>query len=90
MVELFWSFQVYRKKTLTKSHDYSPLFSQEKRRLKIENSRGGESKSVLRFIQILPNLRFITPFSNLEILVTVAQLVVRLSGRHELMGWNPC
>ena len=36
LVELFWSLQVYRKKTLTKSHDYSRLFSQEKRRLKIE------------------------------------------------------
>ena len=33
-VELFWSLQVYRKKTLTKSHDYSRLFSLEKRRLK--------------------------------------------------------
>ena len=32
LVELFWSLQVYRKK-LTKSHDYSRLFSQEKRRL---------------------------------------------------------
>ena len=36
LVELFWSVQVYfgLKKTLTKSHDYSRLFSQEKRRLK--------------------------------------------------------
>ena len=38
-VELFWSLQVYRKKeqkkTLAKSHDYSRLFSVEKRRLKI-------------------------------------------------------
>ena len=25
-VELFWSLHVYRKKTLTKSHDYSRLF----------------------------------------------------------------
>ena len=33
-VELFWSLQVYRKKTLTKSHDYSRLVSLEKRRLK--------------------------------------------------------
>ena len=39
-VELFWSLQVYRKniqkrkRTLTKSHDYSRLFSLEKRRLK--------------------------------------------------------
>ena len=33
-VELFWSLQVYRKETLTKSHDYSRLFSKEKRRLK--------------------------------------------------------
>ena len=33
-VELFWSFRVYRKKTLTKNHDYSRLFSLEKRRLK--------------------------------------------------------
>ena len=36
-VELFWSLQVYRKKiekTQTKSHDYSRLFSLEKRRLK--------------------------------------------------------
>ena len=39
-VELFWSLQVYRKKfkeikkTLTKSHEYSRLFSQGKRRLK--------------------------------------------------------
>ena len=35
-VELFWSLQVYRKKTLTKSHDYSRL---EKRRLKRQKSR---------------------------------------------------
>ena len=28
-VELFWSLQVYRKKTLTKSHDYSRLFSRK-------------------------------------------------------------
>ena len=28
-VELFWSFQVYRKKTLTKSHDYNRLFSKK-------------------------------------------------------------
>ena len=34
LVELFWSLQVCRKKTLTKSHDYSRLFSLEKRRLK--------------------------------------------------------
>ena len=34
-VELFWSVQVVFKKTLTKSHDYSRLFSKEKRRLKI-------------------------------------------------------
>ena len=39
-VELFWSLQVYRKKfkeikkTLTKSHEYSRLFSLGKRRLK--------------------------------------------------------
>ena len=33
-VELFWSFHVVFKKTLTKSHDYSRLFSKEKRRLK--------------------------------------------------------
>ena len=33
-VELFWSVQVVLKKTLTKSHDYSRLFSKEKRRLK--------------------------------------------------------
>ena len=32
-VELFWSFQVVLK-TPTKSHDYSRLFSKEKRRLK--------------------------------------------------------
>ena len=32
-VELFWSVQVVFKKTLTKSHDYSRLFSKEKRRL---------------------------------------------------------
>ena len=32
-VELFWSVQVVLKK-LTKSHDYSRLFSKEKRRLK--------------------------------------------------------
>ena len=32
-LELFWSLQVYRKK-LTKSHDYSRLFSVEKRRRK--------------------------------------------------------
>ena len=37
-VELFWSVQVVFKKTLTKSHDYSRLFSKEKRRLKTENS----------------------------------------------------
>ena len=36
LVELFWSVQVVLKKTLTKSHDYSRLFSKEKRRLKIE------------------------------------------------------
>ena len=34
-VELFWSVQVVFKKTLTKSHDYSRLFSKEKRRLKM-------------------------------------------------------
>ena len=34
-VELFWSVQVVLKKTLTKSHDYSRLFSKEKRRLKM-------------------------------------------------------
>ena len=33
-VELFWSVQVVFEKTLTKSHDYSRLFSKEKRRLK--------------------------------------------------------
>ena len=33
-VELFWSVQVVLRKTLTKSHDYSRLFSKEKRRLK--------------------------------------------------------
>ena len=33
LVEVFWAFQWYRKK-LSKSHDYSRLFSQEKRRLK--------------------------------------------------------
>ena len=33
-VELFWSVQVVLKNTLTKSHDYSRLFSKEKRRLK--------------------------------------------------------
>ena len=33
-VELFWSVQVVFQKTLTKSHDYSRLFSKEKRRLK--------------------------------------------------------
>ena len=33
-VELFWSVQEVFKKTLTKSHDYSRLFSKEKRRLK--------------------------------------------------------
>ena len=33
-VELFWLLQMYRKKTLTKSHDYSRLFSLVKRRLK--------------------------------------------------------
>ena len=33
-VELFWSVQVVlKKKTLMKSHDYSRLFSKEKRRL---------------------------------------------------------
>ena len=37
LVELFWSVQVV-KKTPTKSHDYSRLFSLEKRRLKIEIS----------------------------------------------------
>ena len=31
---IFWSHQVYRKKTLTKIHDSIRLFSQEKRRLK--------------------------------------------------------
>ena len=35
LIELFWSVQVVLKKTLTKSHDYSRLFSLEKRRLKI-------------------------------------------------------
>ena len=35
LVELFWSVQVVFKKTLTKSHDYSRLFSKEKRRLKM-------------------------------------------------------
>ena len=34
-VELFWSVQVVFKKTVTKSHDYSRLFSKEKRRLKM-------------------------------------------------------
>ena len=34
LVKLFWSVQVVLKKTLTKSHDYSRLFSKEKRRLK--------------------------------------------------------
>ena len=34
LVELFWSVQVVLKKTLTKSHGYSRLFSKEKRRLK--------------------------------------------------------
>ena len=34
LVELFGSLQVYRKNTLTKSHDYSRLFSQEKSRQK--------------------------------------------------------
>ena len=32
LVELFRSLQVYRKKTLTKNHDYSRLFSEEKHR----------------------------------------------------------
>ena len=36
LVELFWSLQVYRKKTLTKSYDYSRLFSSEKPRLRIK------------------------------------------------------
>ena len=35
LVELFWSVQVVLKKTLTKSHDYSRIFSKEKRRLKM-------------------------------------------------------
>ena len=34
LVELFWSVKVVLKKTLTKSHDNSRLFSKEKRRLK--------------------------------------------------------
>ena len=34
LVELFWTAHVYQKK-LTKSHDYSRLFSKEKRRLKM-------------------------------------------------------
>ena len=33
LVELFWSLQVFLKKTLAKSHDYSRLLSSEKRRL---------------------------------------------------------
>ena len=36
LVELFWSLQVVFKKTLTKSHEYSRLFSLRKRRLKLE------------------------------------------------------
>ena len=36
LVELFWSLQVVFKKTLTKSHDYSRLFSLRKRRLRLE------------------------------------------------------
>ena len=35
LLELFWSLQVYRKNTVTKSHDYSRLFYLEKRRLKM-------------------------------------------------------
>ena len=35
LAELFWSLQEYRKKTLTKNHDHSRLFSHEKRQLKI-------------------------------------------------------
>ena len=34
LVELFWSLQVYRKKTLTKGHDFSRFLSLEKGRLK--------------------------------------------------------
>ena len=38
LVELFWSVQVVFKKTLTKSHDYSRLFSKEKLRLKMNTN----------------------------------------------------
>ena len=46
-VELFWSVQVVLKKeTLTKSHDYSRLFSKEKRQLK-KTERPREPKGTL-------------------------------------------
>ena len=44
LVELFWSVQVVFKKTLTKSHDYSRLFSKEKRRLKMKRGTFGDKK----------------------------------------------
>ena len=48
------------------------------------------------FLQILPNphliIPFMTPFSKLYFgyLVTMAQLVVRLPGRHNVVGSNLC
>ena len=45
---------------------------------------------MLPFFQILPNIHFYYSIEKNEGLGTVAQLVVRLSPRHEVMGSNPC
>ena len=63
-VELFWSVQVVLKKQLTKSHDYSRLFSKEKCRLKFTKKsqlEDNHSKEILKkwFVQKTPIVYFL-------------------------------
>ena len=54
-VELFWPVQVVlKKKTLTKSHDYSRLFCIEKRRLKTEQLIKRLTFTLLRVSVVYP------------------------------------
>ena len=61
-VELFWSLQVYRK-TLTRSHDYSRLFSLEKRRLKCFSLDVWYYGTSLERKKIIPNMYVFIMFS---------------------------